>query len=111
MARKVRIPAPLQKFTGGDDSVGVTANTLEEVFDELQAKFPGIKDRLLDDLGKVRRFVNVYVNEEDIRFLQGSHEFGCNRLRPIGDEDIRMSGGIPCGDGDEISIMAPIIGG
>lgn len=70
MPTKVRIPTPLRQLTGGEELVTVTAANVGAAIAEMQAKYPGIKDRLLDDKGEVRRFVNVYVNEEDIRFLQ-----------------------------------------
>src|SRR5258708_6513786 len=70
MPKNVRIPTPLRKFTNDVEVVEVTAATVGEAIIELQTKFPGIKERLMDDNGEVRRFVNIYVNEEDIRFLQ-----------------------------------------
>jgi len=66
----VRIPTPLRTLTGGEDQVQVPGATLREVIDTLEKKHPGIKDRLLDDKG-VRRFVNIYVGDEDVRFLDG----------------------------------------
>src|SRR2546427_7759983 len=73
MAKKVRIPTPLRKLTNNEEVVEVNASTIYEVIAELQARYPGFKERLLDDSGAVRRFVNVYVNEEDIRFLENQH--------------------------------------
>ena len=70
MATKVRIPTPLRKLTNNEEIVEVKAGTIGEVILELQSRYPGIKERLVDDKGEVRRFVNVYVNQEDIRFLQ-----------------------------------------
>lgn len=87
----VRIPTPLRKLTHNEELVSVTATTVGAAIAELQARYPGIKERLLDEQGAVRRFVNVYVNEEDIRFLQ-------NQQTPIK-------------DGDEISIIPAIAGG
>ncbi len=66
----VRIPTPLRTLTGGADEVSATGSTLAEVIDDLERRHPGIKDRLLDAKG-VRRFVNIYVGEEDVRFLEG----------------------------------------
>jgi molybdopterin synthase sulfur carrier subunit len=66
----VRIPTPLRSLTGGEEQVKVTGETVEQVITELEARHPGIKDRLLDEKG-VRRFINVYVGDEDIRFLDG----------------------------------------
>ena len=66
----VRIPTPLRTLTGGADEVTASGSTVREVLDDLEAKHPGMRERLLDDKG-VRRFVNIYVGEEDIRFLDG----------------------------------------
>ena len=66
----VRIPTPLRTLTGGEDQVEVPGATLREVIETLEKKHPGIKDRLLDEKG-VRRFVNIYVGDEDVRFLDG----------------------------------------
>src|ERR1017187_6861265 len=91
MPKKVRIPTPLRKLTNNEELVEVNAATIGEAIVELQTRFPGIQERLVDDKGEVRRFVNVYVNEEDIRFLK-------NRETPLK-------------DGDEISIIPAIAGG
>ena len=91
MPSKVRIPTPLRKLTNNEEIVEVNAGTIGEAIAELQSKFPGIKERLLDEQGSVRRFVNVYVNEEDIRFLQNQET--------------------PLKSGDEISIIPAIAGG
>ena len=91
MAKKVRIPTPLRKLTNNEEVVEVQAGTIGEVIAELQSRFPGIKERLVDDNGEVRRFVNVYVNEEDIRFLKNQQT--------------------PLKDGDEVSIIPAIAGG
>jgi len=91
MAKKVRIPTPLRKLTNNEELVEVNAVTIGAAIQELQARFPGIAERLVDDKGEVRRFVNVYVNEEDIRFLQNN--------------------ATPLKDGDEISIIPAIAGG
>lgn len=91
MPAKVRIPTPLRKLTNNEELVEVTASTVGGAINELQTRFPGIKERLLDENGAVRRFVNVYVNEEDIRFLQ-------NQQTAIK-------------EGDEISIIPAIAGG
>lgn len=66
----VRIPTPLRTLTGGNEQVEVNGATLREVIDTLEKQHPGIKDRLLDEKG-VRRFVNIYVGDEDARFLDG----------------------------------------
>jgi len=66
----VRIPTPLRTLTAGNDEVKAAGATVGAVIDDLEKNYPGIKDRLLDEKG-VRRFVNIYVGEEDIRFLEG----------------------------------------
>lgn len=66
----VRIPAPLRTLTGGKDEVVALGATVGEVIEDMEKKHPGIKDRLMDAKG-VRRFVNIYVGEEDVRFLEG----------------------------------------
>ena len=91
MSAKVRIPTPLRKLTNDEELIEVNAATIGEAINELQTRYPGIKERLLDDSGAVRRFVNVYVNEEDIRFLQN--------------QDTKLK------SGDEISIIPAIAGG
>ena len=91
MPKTVRIPTPLRKLTNSEELVEVNAGTVGEVIAELQARFPGIQERLVDEKGEVRRFVNVYVNEEDIRFLNNQQT--------------------PLKDGDEISIIPAIAGG
>ncbi len=91
MAKKVRIPTPLRKLTNNEELVEVDAATIGDAITELQSRFPGIAERLIDEKGEVRRFVNVYVNEEDIRFLQNKET--------------------PLKDGDEISIIPAIAGG
>jgi molybdopterin synthase sulfur carrier subunit len=91
MAKKVRIPTPLRKLTNNEEIIEVDSATIGEAITELQSRYPGIRERLVDDKGEVRRFVNVYVNEEDIRFLQNQNT--------------------PLKDGDEISIIPAIAGG
>lgn len=91
MAIKVRIPTPLQKLTNNQGEVSVPASSVKDLIAQLERSFPGIKDRICDESGKVRRFVNVYLNEEDIRFLQQEET--------------------PLKDGDEISIVPAIAGG
>jgi len=91
MPTKVLIPTPLRKLTNNEESVEVNAKSIGEAITELQARFPGIQERLVDEKGEVRRFVNVYVNEEDIRFLK-------NRETPLK-------------AGDQVSIIPAIAGG
>jgi molybdopterin converting factor small subunit len=66
----VRVPTILRTYTGGESEVSATGATLAEVLDDLEASFPGIRARILDDNGALRRFVNVYVGDEDVRFLE-----------------------------------------
>jgi molybdopterin converting factor small subunit len=65
----VRVPTILRTYTGGESEVSASGATLAEVLDDLDASYPGIKARILDDNGALRRFVNVYVGDEDVRFL------------------------------------------
>jgi len=71
MTVSVRIPTILRSYTGGAAEVSAQAGTLREVIAGLNADFPGIGGRILDDAGKIRRFVNVYVGDEDVRLAQG----------------------------------------
>ncbi|MFH1542642.1 MAG: MoaD/ThiS family protein [bacterium] len=71
MSIKVRIPQPLQKITNGQELVEVNAGDIKGLIADLDNKYPGIKDRICDENGKIRRFINVYVNDEDIRFGEG----------------------------------------
>lgn len=91
MAIKVRIPTPLQKLTKDKDVVECSAGSVKELIDNLESDYPGIKDRLCDEKGKIRRFLNIYVNDEDIRFLKMA--------------ETQLS------DGDEVSIIPAIAGG
>jgi molybdopterin synthase sulfur carrier subunit len=68
---KVRIPTPLRKFTDGEAQVAVEGDDLRTVIDNLQARHPGLEERLLDENGQLRRFVNIFVRDEDVRFQQG----------------------------------------
>ena len=90
MAVKVRIPTPLQRLTGGKEEVEGKAGTVIDLINDLEVRHPGIAERISEG-GKVRRFVNIYVNEEDIRFLQA--------------EQTQVK------DGDEVSIVPAIAGG
>ena len=67
----VRIPTPLRKLTADQDEVNISAANISALIDELENQYPGLKDRLCDESGEVRRFINLYVNNEDIRFLNG----------------------------------------
>ncbi|MFN7954656.1 MAG: ubiquitin-like small modifier protein 1 [bacterium] len=68
MGVTVRIPTPLRKYTGGQEQVDIEAQNIRSLIDVLEAAHPGIRERLCDADGKVRRFVNIFVNGEDIRF-------------------------------------------
>ena len=91
MAITVRIPTPLQRLTNGQGEVSCEGTTVTELLGDLEKRHPGIKERICDEEGKLRRFVNIFVNEEDIRFLQGDQT------------------GIK--DGDDVSIIPAIAGG
>ena len=91
MAVKVLIPTPLQKLTQDQAEISCEGSTIRELLDSLESNCPGIKARLCDEAGELRRFVNFYVNSEDIRFLDGSST--------------------PLQDGDEVSIVPAIAGG
>jgi molybdopterin converting factor small subunit len=71
VSSKVRIPTQLRTLSGGAAEVSVEGDTLADVLDALEAAHPGFRDRLFDDNGKLRRFVNVFVADEDVRFLDG----------------------------------------
>lgn len=91
MAVKVLIPTPLQKLTHDQATVDCDGSNIGELLDSLESKCPGIKARLCDEQGQLRRFVNFYVNSEDIRFL----------------DNVNTS----LKDGDEVSIIPAIAGG
>lgn len=91
MAINVRIPTPLRKLTQEKDTVQATGATIQQLLDNLEHQYPGLKERLCDEKGELRRFVNLYLNDEDIRFAQGK--------------------ATPVKDGDEIAIIPAIAGG
>lgn len=91
MSATVRIPTPLRKVTNGEDKASVSAGTMDDVVDSLEQQFPGIKERICDTDGGLRSFVNVYINGEDIRFIDG------------------MSSAVT--SGDEVSIVPAVAGG
>ena len=91
MGVMVRIPTPLRRMTGGADKVELEVDDLSQMIDRLESDYPGFKERLLDEEGELRYFVNIYVNGEDIRFEQG----------------LRTS----IKSGDEISIVPAVAGG
>ncbi|KRB78060.1 molybdopterin synthase sulfur carrier subunit [Nocardioides sp. Root190] len=91
MAVSVRIPTILRTYTGGESEVSATGANVAEILDDLDANFAGIKGRIVDEDGKLRRFVNVYVNNDDVRFEQ----------------DLAT----PTPDGAEVSVIPAVAGG
>lgn len=91
MSVRVLIPTPLRNLTGQKETVEVSGGTVAELFSDLERQCPGIGERLCDESGEIRRFVNVYLNQEDIRFKDGKNT--------------------PVQDGDELSIVPAIAGG
>ncbi|MFQ5897094.1 MAG: ubiquitin-like small modifier protein 1 [Candidatus Methylomirabilia bacterium] len=91
MPVRVRIPNPLRAVTKGAAEIHATGDTIADLIDDLERQFPGLRERLVGEGGELRRFINVYVNQEDIRFLQGK--------------------GTTLKDGDEVSIVPAIAGG
>jgi len=91
MAVKVRVPTPLMKLTDNQSEVTAEGATINDILNNLENQFAGIKERICDENGAPRRFINIYLNEEDIRFLEG--------------ESTAVK------DGDEISIIPAIAGG
>jgi molybdopterin synthase sulfur carrier subunit len=71
MSVSVRIPTILRSYTGGESEVAAAGGTVTELLDALDGSYPGIKDRIVDEQGHIRRFVNVYVGNDDVRFLDG----------------------------------------
>lgn len=71
MTTTIKIPTQLRSLTGGAEAVEASGATLSELIEDLEARHPGVKERLMDDAGQLRRFVNVYVDDEDVRFLDG----------------------------------------
>lgn len=71
MSVSVRVPTILRSYTGGESEVPAQGGTLSEVLDSLDGAYPGIKGRIIDEGGALRRFVNVYVGNDDVRFLEG----------------------------------------
>ncbi|MEM9445510.1 MAG: ubiquitin-like small modifier protein 1 [Verrucomicrobiota bacterium] len=91
MAIEVSIPTPLRTLTDNQDTVEIEAANIDALIESLESKHPGMKERLLDEQGTIRRFVNIYVNGEDVRFL----------------EDLKT----PLKESDEVSIVPAIAGG
>ncbi len=91
MSVLVRIPTPLRRMTNGLDKVEMESSNLSELVEKLDAEYPGFKERLVDENGELRYFVNIYVNGEDVRFLKGLETF--------------------TDSGDEVSIVPAVAGG
>ena len=91
MSVTVRIPTPLRSLTGGQGEVKAAAASVGELIEALEGQYKGLRARLCDEQGQLRRFINIYVNEEDIRFLQGPQT--------------------PLKAGDQVSIVPAIAGG
>ena len=91
MSVVVRIPTPLRKLTGNQGEVREEGKTVREILDGLESHYPGIRERLTDESGELRRFINIYLNEEDSRFAEGL------------DTTVKA--------GDEVSIIPAIAGG
>ncbi|MBD6620593.1 MoaD/ThiS family protein [Komarekiella sp. 'clone 1'] len=91
MAITVLVPTALQNFTNNQATLECSGSNIAELLDSLEQNFPGIKSRLCDEAGKPRRFLNLYLNSEDIRFLEGTDT--------------------PLKDGDEVSIVPAVAGG
>ena len=91
MAVTIRIPTPLRKFTEGKSEVDVEGGTIREVFDDVENRHGGLQEKIFDDAGETRRFINVFVNGEDVRHSQGLDT--------------------PVKDGDEVSVVPAIAGG
>ncbi len=91
MPISVRIPTPLRTITKGADVVAAEGKTVKEIIENLEANYPGIKERICDNDGQIRRFINFYLNDEDIRFMGNQNT--------------------PVKDGDHISIVPAIAGG
>ena len=91
MSIVVRIPTPLRRLTNGQDKVDVDGESLGGVIDAMNEQYPGIRERICDDQGQLRNFVNVYINGEDVRFLQGLETATT--------------------DGDEVSVVPAVAGG
>ncbi len=87
----VRIPTPLRKLSGERDELSIDASTVSKLIEEIESECPGMKSRLCDENGEVRRFINLFVNDEDIRFLDGVST--------------------QLNDGDVVSIIPAIAGG
>ena len=91
MSATVKIPTPLRKLTNNETSVDAVGKTIEQIVESLDSAYPGMRERLIDDNGDLRHFVNIYLNGEDIRYIDGLKS--------------------PVGDNDELSIVPAVAGG
>ena len=87
----IRIPSPLRRYTNGQSKAQASGGTVTEIIENLEAQYPGVKTRLCDDSGQIKRYVNVFVNDKEIRTLQGADT--------------------PVADTDEVSIVPAMAGG
>ena len=91
MSATIRIPTTLRNLTGGSSEVSVEGVTVADVLDDLESKHPGFKERILDEAGEARRFVNIFIDDEDTRYLEGSKT--------------------PISDGQTLSLVPAVAGG
>ena len=91
MSATVKIPTPLRKLTNNETSVDADGTTVEQIVESLESAYPGMRERLIDDNGDLRHFVNIYLNGEDIRYLDG----------------LKSS----CSDNDDLSLVPAVAGG
>ena len=91
MSATVKIPTPLRKLTNGETTVDVDGATVSAIVESLESAYPGMRERLIDESGDLRHFVNIYLNGEDVRYLDGLKS--------------------PVGDKDELSIVPAVAGG
>ena len=91
MSATVKIPTPLRKLTNNETSVDAIGKTIEQIVESLDSAYPGMRERLIDDNGDLRHFVNIYLNGEDIRYIDGLKS--------------------PVSDNDELSIVPAVAGG
>ena len=91
MSATVKIPTPLRKLTNNETSVDAVGKTIEQIVESLDSAYPGMRERLIDDNGDLRHFVNIYLNGEDIRYIDGLKS--------------------PVSDNDELSIVPAVAGG
>ena len=91
MSATVKIPTPLRKLTNNETSVDAVGKTIEQIVESLDSAYPGMRERLIDDNGDLRHFVNIYLNGEDIRYIDGLKS--------------------PVSDNDELSIVPAVPGG